>query len=442
VLALFIAFFVKYYDAVGVENPHYTFFYNNNVPVYFFMSVVVALFVGLIISAEEIFKDRKILKREKFLNLSHGSYLISKVFILFSLSALQTLTFILVGNYILEIPISEIRYWFILFSCSCFANMLGLNISSAFDSAVTIYILIPILIIPQLLLSGVVISFDKFNPTVGRPNGIPLMGEVMASRWAFEAYMVTQYKDNPFEKQFYEADKKQAIAQYKRLYYIPTLQSKLAGIMSNRSKWRDDSEDNPVKQSLDLLRNEITHEVEMIGRDKFQEVELLRPGKFDSAVYNKTAHFLALLKEYYNVRMNNAISQREHKIDSMTKTPEAKEAFNEFKLSYVNESVSRKVENSDDPTRIVEWDGELIQKIYPIYFEEHRPRNFLDFTSNFYVPVKHFMGQKFDTFYFNISMIWFMAIVLYVTLYFELLKKLVNGVESWRKYRIKRKPDF
>lgn len=442
VLALFIAFFVKYYDAVGVENPRYTFFYNNNVPVYFFMSVVVALFVGLIISAEEIFRDRKILKREKFLNLSHGAYLVSKVFILFTLSAIQTLTFILVGNFILEIPISEMRYWLILFSCSCFANMLGLNISSAFDSAVTIYILIPILIIPQLLLSGVVISFDNFNPRVGRPNGIPLMGEVMASRWAFEAYMVTQYKDNPFEKQFYEADKKQAIAQYKRLYYIPTLQSRLAGVLNNRSQWRDDSEESPVKRSLDLLRNEINHEVEMIGRDKFAEVDQLRPGKFDSTVYNKTAHFLALLKEYYNVRLNNAINQREHKIDSMTKTAENKEAFNEFKLRYVNESVSRKVENSDDPTRIVEWKGELVQKIYPIYFEEHRPRNFLDFTSNFYVPVKHFMGQKFDTFYFNIGMIWFMALLLYVTLYFELLKKLVNGVESWRKYRIKRKPDF
>ncbi|HNP07478.1 MAG TPA: ATP-binding cassette domain-containing protein, partial [Cyclobacteriaceae bacterium] len=38
ILALFISYFVKYYDAVGVENPHYTFYHNNNIPVYFFMS--------------------------------------------------------------------------------------------------------------------------------------------------------------------------------------------------------------------------------------------------------------------------------------------------------------------------------------------------------------------------------------------------------------------
>ncbi|NJN28905.1 MAG: ABC transporter permease [Cyclobacteriaceae bacterium] len=176
VLAFFIAYFVKYYAFVGVENPQYTFFHNSNIPVYFFMSVVVALFIGLIISAEEIFRDRKILKRERYLNLSSSGYLISKLTILFSLSAIQTLSFILIGNWILEIPLTEIRYWLILFSCSCYANVLGLNISSAFDSAVTIYILIPILIIPQLLLSGVVIDFDKFNPKVGSPKGIPIMG--------------------------------------------------------------------------------------------------------------------------------------------------------------------------------------------------------------------------------------------------------------------------
>ena len=99
--------------------------------------------------------------------------------------------------------------------------MVGLNISASFSSAVTIYILIPLLIIPQLLLSGVVINFDKFNPRVTKPYGVPLIGEVMASRWAFEAFMVTQFKDNKFEKQFYEWDKTIANAEYKRIYYIP-----------------------------------------------------------------------------------------------------------------------------------------------------------------------------------------------------------------------------
>jgi hypothetical protein len=54
------------------------------------MSVIVALFLGLTVSAEEIFKDRKIRKREAFLNLSRGAYLYSKIVILFFISAVQT----------------------------------------------------------------------------------------------------------------------------------------------------------------------------------------------------------------------------------------------------------------------------------------------------------------------------------------------------------------
>ncbi len=174
----------------------------------------------------------------------------------------------MIGNFILEIPLTEIRYWVILFSSACFANMLGLNISSAFNSAVTIYILIPILIIPQLLLSGVVISFDKFNPTVGKPAGIPLIGEMMTSRWAFETYMVTQFKDNPFERQFYPMDKTIATAEYKKVYFIPALESKLAYCLNNRSDWRNPRNEK-MTAALDLIRTEISRELGGIGPGAF-----------------------------------------------------------------------------------------------------------------------------------------------------------------------------
>ncbi len=65
------------------------------------MCMIVALFMGLTVSAEEIIRDAKIRKRESFLNLSWNSYLSSKIIILFSISAIQTLTFILIGNAIL-----------------------------------------------------------------------------------------------------------------------------------------------------------------------------------------------------------------------------------------------------------------------------------------------------------------------------------------------------
>jgi ABC-type multidrug transport system ATPase subunit len=232
VLAFILAYLVRFYNTDVDTNKGYVFGENENIPAYMFMSVVVALFIGLTVSAEEIIRDRKIRKRESFLNLSKGSYLWSKIIIMFALSAVQTLTFVIVGNYVLGIKGMYTDYWMVLFTTSCFANMLGLNISSAFNSAVTIYILIPFLIIPQLLLAGVVVKFDKLNPTLAAQGSVPISGEVMTSRWAFEALAVNQFKENAYEHNFYKYDKSISVAQFKRDYWMPKLESKLVKIES------------------------------------------------------------------------------------------------------------------------------------------------------------------------------------------------------------------
>ena len=433
VLAFFISFMVKYYNKLDQENPTYSFYNNENIPVYFFMSVVVALFFGLTMSAEEIFRDRKILKREQFLNLSRISYLTSKVMVMFLLSAIQTILFMVVGNTILEIPLSETRYWMILFSSSCFANMLGLNISSSFNSAVTIYILIPLLIIPQLLLSGVVISFDKFNPSVGKQVGIPIVGEVMASRWAFEAFMVTQFKDNPFEKQFYDIDKVIAESDYKRIYYIPELESHLALCLNSRRHWLNPQYE-PLTNSLTLLRNEIGHELQYIGEENFPYVDELVVGRFDSTIHRNAMNFLSTLKQVYLLRQNKAMRNRENLISELTTTPEKEKSYHHVRNKFQNKQVSAAVKNISTPNRIVENEGKLYQRIYPIYQEEHKPNHVLDFSANLFQPTKHFLGHYFDTLYFNISVIWGMTVILFIALYFDLLKKFMELFEH-RKQR-------
>lgn len=433
VLAFFISFMVKYHNLLDQENPSYNFYNNENIPVYFFMSVVVALFFGLTMSAEEIFRDRKILKREQFLHLSRSSYLFSKVTVMFGISAIQTLTFMLVGNFVLEIPLSEIRYWAILFSCSAFANMVGLNISSSFNSAVTIYILIPLLIIPQLLLSGVVINFEKFNPRVGNQVSVPIVGEVMASRWAFEAFMVTQFKDNPFEKQFYELDKTIAEADYKRVYYIPQLESNLSFCLNNRGYWMNKNYE-PLAKSLTLLKNEIEYELKDVGRANFPDIEKLAVGKFDSTVYTSTMKFLSTLKQFYLLRQNKAMLEKDNKIAELTATPEKLAAYNEMRDTYQNKAVSALVKNITTPNRIVEYDGRLYQKMYPIYFDDHKPTNYVDFTATLFQPKKYFAGRLYDTLYFNLTIIWCMTLLLFVTLYFDLLRKFMLLFEN-RKHR-------
>lgn len=435
VLAFFISFMVKYYNINVGDNPTYTFHDNENIPVFFFMSVIVALFFGLTMSAEEIFRDRKILKREQFLHLSRSSYLISKIIVLFSISAIQTLLFIVVGHLVVEIPLTEFRYWLILFSASCVSNVVGLNISAAFNSAVTIYILIPLLIIPQLLLSGVVIEFEKFNPAVTNPSRVPFMGNIMPSRWAFEAYMVTQFKDNPFEKQFYDTDQIIAQSKFKRDYLITELRTRLSTIVNNRSNWNN-TNNKKVNDAFVVLRNEVQHELERFGTERFPYVDVsrLNHGKFDSTVYHQVNQFLDDLgKIYFNWQV-----RAQAKYDSMryasTNTPEAEARFTRMRNTYQNASVGEAVKAARASNKIVQYQGQLIQKYNPIYNDEHRPGHFFDFSATLYQPHKYFAGYLVETFYFNLAVIWVFTILFYITLYFDVLRKIIVMFEN-RRYR-------
>ena len=230
-LAFILAFFVKFYNIQ--DGLDYTFRTNQNIPQFLFISVIVALFIGLTVAAEEIIKDQKILKRESFLNLSKGSYLTSKISIMFIISAIQMLFFVVVGNWILEIQGMWWQYWVILFSLSCFANLLGLNISASFNSVKVIYILIPILIIPQLLFSGVIVKFDKLNPLFGDESAVPLIGNVMASRWAYEALAVTQFTENEYSQIYFEDKKNRSFATWKKDHWLQQINTRLDFIKTN-----------------------------------------------------------------------------------------------------------------------------------------------------------------------------------------------------------------
>jgi ABC-type multidrug transport system ATPase subunit/uncharacterized tellurite resistance protein B-like protein len=425
VLAFILAFIVRYYNADDKLLSGYVFSKNLNLPAYLFMSVIVALFMGLTVSAEEIIRDRKILKREAFLHLSRSSYVLSKISILFIMSAIQTLTFVFVGNYILEIKGMFFNHWFILFTAACFANLLGLNISSAFNSAVTIYILIPLLLIPQLILSGVVVKFDKLNPAIGNTATVPVVGDLMASRWAFEAAMVSQFKDNVFEREFYLHDKVMANADYKKIYFIPEVETRLQYCLNNFKSENPEIKQR-IRQDLELVRREVSHELQETDQ-KLEVLAKLTPEQFDSSVFDEVMKYLEKMKKYYVNRFNSVDKQREKKIFEYTNTPEKQAKFNLFRESYHNEAITELVKNVNETHRIVEQDGKLVQKIYPIY-KDPDPDHPIDFDAQFYMPSKHFLNQNIDTFYFNTGVIWSMTLVLAISLYFDVLRKIIDGV--------------
>src|SRR5690606_3936955 len=151
----------------------------------------------------------------------------SKVGILFTLSAIQTFSFVVIGILILEMEWALLLpFWFVLFTTSCFACVLGLNISSAFNSAVTVYVMIPLLLIPQMILSGLLFSFDKLNDLISTKGKVPIVADMMASRWAYEALVVDQFINNRYEKPFYTFDKFESHADFRASYIANELERK------------------------------------------------------------------------------------------------------------------------------------------------------------------------------------------------------------------------
>ncbi|MCW3076310.1 MAG: hypothetical protein JWO32_919 [Bacteroidetes bacterium] len=434
-LAFILAFLVRYYNTDDETSKGYIFNQNSNMTAYMFMSVVVALFVGLTVSAEEIIRDRKIRKRESFLNLSLGSYLWSKIIIMFTLSAIQTLTFIIVGNLIMGVKGLFVDYWLVLFSASCFANMLGLNISSAFNSAVTIYILIPFLIIPQLLLAGVVVKFDKLNPLVAKEGGVSIYGEAMASRWAFEALAVDQYKENAFGKRFYQVDKSLSVANYKNNYWNVKVDNKRIKIDKNLKEGKKPSE---LKADIDILRNGIlTETLSNKGRVKCPVVNDITVEKYTAAVSAGVKDYLTELKRYYQSVDKKARELKDKITHKMQDELGGNQAFVDFKDQYENESLSRLVTNANDfgSEACLEKDGRFIQTIDPIFAD---PTESKIGSAHFFAPRKNFLGRYYSTFSFNICVIWLMSFVLMITLYFDVFKRVLDAIGNISLFNKKR----
>lgn len=426
ILAALLSYIIKFYNVDIANEAGYTLLDNDNLPVYLFMSVIVSIFIGLTVSAEEIIKDRKILKREAFLNLSWSSYLMSKVAILFVLSAIQALLFVIIGNSILEIRGMYFEYWLVLFSTWVSSSILGLVISDSFKTVVTIYILIPFLVIPQIILSGIIVKYEKLNPTISSPSSIPIYGEIILARWAYEALAVYQYKENRYQKQFFKYDEAMSISDYKRNYWLKTLNNKVDLCERYLNK---PGKEEQISKAREVIKNEIAKEMFSVSgsKIKFSKYDQLGKSKLSEPLIKEVKEYFELLRKYYIKLYNKASNEKDQIISNQQSTPKERDRFLKLKQNYYNESLSELVRNSGEVDRIIEYQGHLIQKVDPVYVYSDSKL----IRSHFYAPAKQLFGFFVNTYWVNILVIWISTASLYFILYYRLLKRALDSLEKF-----------
>jgi ABC-type multidrug transport system ATPase subunit len=419
-LAFMLAHFIKY-----SKGSSYEFMENENIPAFIFVSIIMSLFFGMIISSEQIIKDRKILKRESFLNLSWFSYLNAKILILFLISAIQTLLFILIGNGILEIKGMTLSFWLILFTTSCSANILGLNISSAFNSVITIYMIIPIILIPQLLFSGVLVKFDKLH--IGSPvpkEFVPVIGDLMPARWSFEALAVEQFKNNKYEKNFFEAN----IERSRNNWYV-NLVDRIWRDINSSVKFKDSIDyEADIDRKLFLANKYIDQLSSLAGTFPGPWKKELTRSMIDTVNSKEAQKYLNFLKKHFS-SLRKASQDEIDKIGNDIEVRQGHGQLYNLESRYTNSALNNLVlEMAGTLDLVVEIGDKIIPRAEPGYTKATSKFG----RSHYYAPFKFIGNWEIDTYWFNFMVIWLVSAILYAALFFNLFSRLLTYIENLR----------
>ena len=389
ILAVICALLTRYAPPDG-----YTVMDNKNLVSYFFMAVIVATFIGMSGSAEEIIKDRALLKREKFLQLSYGSYIWSKIIFMAGVSLIQTFLFILIGNSIMGVGLFGV-WWLILFATAFLANLTGLLLSQCLSSIVSIYISIPILLIPQILLCGLVVSFSDLTPKSTTGN-VPLIGDLIPSRWSYEALAVTSFTDNTYEKPFFALDKARQENQFYNLGFLYELQSQLQTMNDEKERGK---EVNPMH--LNVINTNLPVLTEFCG---------MEPYVGDSS-YQSLYNYMKEAEKILAKRGNDYTMKKDGMIAAIIKE-QGKDAFLDVKRNNFNIKLEEFVTGADQLRMVDIVDDYLVPRSGIIYLTPHNKLG----RAPFYSSEKILGSWHVKTLWFNLGVILLMSVIAIILL--------------------------
>ncbi len=193
-LALITAFVLRSSGDSGV----YNYYQNQNALLFDFIAVIIFIFIGLANSIDDILGEKRIIRRELKMGISAICQLSSKHLVLFLMTCLQALLFYLVSSLVLDY---RGFFWpkVLFFTLSGMTGYsLGLMFSGMIKDRSAVINILPLVIIPQIMFSGVVIEFAKMNPMlkINKVSDIPEFCHLIPSRWLVEGLVISSVRFN------------------------------------------------------------------------------------------------------------------------------------------------------------------------------------------------------------------------------------------------------
>ncbi len=157
-----------------------------------FLMLIAAIWLGTGNAAREIVSEWPIYRRERMFNLRILPYLFSKLLVLGALSLVQVILLVSIIYFSVGIeyfwPITGI-----LFGIAFLSGILGLFVSSLVDNADKVGSIIPLILLPQIMLAGVIHKMQAENEWLSYPT-ISRWGMELIANLEEEAYV---YYPNP-----------------------------------------------------------------------------------------------------------------------------------------------------------------------------------------------------------------------------------------------------
>lgn len=370
-LALLIGFVLRH-----SESERYDFASAYHIPVYLFLALVVAMFLGLTNSVDDITRDKPVLQRERNLNVRLSYYILAKVLTLSAFAVIQCILFTLVGDALLEVR----GVFGIVFSAMFFTTLsgvaIGLVISSLVSEAKTAVLAIPVVLIPQIILAGALIKYEDMNKNMDivytirqwaerHPDSampprsdlqVPLICDLMPMRWSYEALVFAQAKLNPLTSR-----------QEKIQNQINTLAALKHPTEAEGERMED------LKDLLAILSGLRDKDARSLDR-RFRDIDaVIAGGPFHRKVFRSKGGEVTAEQLYTNTKITDLVSK-----------------------------------------------AEMEQTDYRNDLHGHRHLNV------FFGPVKEYLGLRFSVLWFNFAVLIGSTLVLFVALY-AILNHQVRG---------------
>ncbi len=387
---------------------------NNNLPLYLFLSTLVMLFLGLVMSAGEILKEKDLLNKEEFLNYSRFSYINAKIVFLFLVALLQSFLYALTGNLILQVEEMTLYYWLVLFSMESLGIILGLLFSSFISKLSNIYgKVVPLVLLINLLLGGGIIPY--YDAEKKQLFDIPSICEIIPARWAYEAMLIAHYTMNPYEREIFGIEKQTNEASFYYNHLIPWMESAIHYHLYHPSH----------KDSLEYDLTAIRHGLVMMAANPdvfpFEYTDQLNTGEFSTEIANETLEYLTYLAlVYYDIYENGPQQKAKMLKDCCDRL--GYDDIASLRNRYHNIAVENILLDKEDHNSLYFKDSLPVNLTSPVYREPLSNTGRACFGSS----VKQFNYQFIDTIWFNITVMWVLSFMLYVILLSDAVNRLKN----------------